>query len=80
MFSFIYKLFKLFTNYNKSHAQSSRIKTDLKTTELFKWLFTNYNKSHKFNTHERPHAQSSRIKLPSTLPVFLMTGAAKRTA
>ena len=46
--------FDLFTNssnYNKSHkfntherphAQSSRIKTDLKTTELFKWLFTNY--------------------------------------
>ena len=52
-----------------------------KTTKLN--VFTNssnYIKSHKFNTHERPHAQSSRIKLPSTLPVFLITGATKRTA
>ena len=40
------KLFKLFTNYNKSHkfnanerphAQSSGIKTDLKTTELLNY-------------------------------------------
>ena len=75
-----------FTNYIKSHKfnaneQSSRIKTPSKQTKLnvfsfiyklFK-LFTNYSKSHKFNTNERPHEQSSRIKLPSTLPVFLIT-------
>ena len=43
-------------------------------------IYINYIKSHKFNIHERPHEQSSRIKPPSTLPVFLITGAAKRTA
>ena len=79
--------FHKFNANERPHEQSSRIKTPSKTNKvkcvfiykLFK-LFTNYIKSHKFNTNERPHEQSSRIKLPSTLPVFLMTGAAKRTA
>ena len=75
--------FHLFTNslnylQTISNPISSTPTNGPKTTKLN--VFTNYNKSHKFNTNERPHAQSSRIKLPSTLPVFLITGATKRTA
>ena len=78
--------FHLFTNslnylQTISNPISSTPTNGPKTTKLN--VFTNssnYIKSHKFNTHERPHAQSSRIKLPSTLPVFLITGATKRTA
>ena len=72
-----------FTNYSKSHkfAYKNAFKNKVKCVFFhLQTLFTNYNKSHKFNANERPHEQSSRIKLPSTLPVFLITGAAKRTA
>ena len=73
--------FHLFTihNFNTlSTKQRFRMKLSSKQqkTKLFSFIY----KSHKFNTHERPHEQSSRIKPPSTLPVFLITGAAKRTA
>ena len=57
-------------------------KTVLKTTKLdvFSFIYIIYIKSHKLNAHERPHEQSSRIKPPSILPTFLITGAVKRTA
>ena len=43
-------------------------------------IYTIYIKSHKFNTLCKPQQQRFRIKPPSTLPTFLKTGAAKRTA
>ena len=43
-------------------------------------IYIIYIKSHKFNTLCTPHEQRFRIKPPSTLPTFLKTGAAKRTA
>ena len=94
MFSFIYK--QLRTNKSSSSKQQKMYlqtthnfwyktkvpykKRPQKQLNHYNFYIIIYNKSHKFNTHERPHEQSSRIKPPSTLPVFLITGAAKRAA
>ena len=68
--------FHLFTNKLQTITSILLVQNKL----LNRYLQIIYIKSHKFITHERPHEQSSRIKPPSTLPVFLITGAAKRTA
>ena len=87
MFSFIIHIIYIkshkFNTHERPQVTNHNFNT-LSTKQRFRikssYLQIIYIKSHKFITHERPHEQSSRIKPPSTLPAFLITGAAKRTA